>query len=816
MKALFISLISIFLFSCKQDPGVQNDSLSKYIPDASSYIVRTSNFDLLKTQLKNNSSFKSFIEKASFKNSKSLFEDLNKISSKGPAIVCLREIGKNSIDFIFISSLDQSGVSNLVLKSSKSYDNNIIKTYSLPAGAEAESLLHATEINSTLLISSSLLMIENALRLQDQNKLPKDLAALFKTSKEDAIFARLDQHAWLAKNGFISFPTYHFGAWSALHYNIEPEQLSLNGFNTYSDSLPAILNLFKDSQAAVLKSPGFVPQNTQQTKIYALSNYEDFRLQQSKLLDKSTETDTLFKHIEELALSKSNNRFTGFFHFTETSNIQSYLTKNDPNPSEFRAAVVYDLQASKLLKESFRPLTDSLQINYASLLGQTLIVAQNPADIQTAISSIETGATLSKDPYYSKSQSELATQSSILFYESFLGNTPKNNITDYFIPNTLKKNEAYTKSSQWVVGDGFFHQHTNLSKHTVKEEKFSLRPLFNLELDAPIGQTIQWVKNHLNQEYDILLQDKNHYLYLINNKGKVLWRKQLESAIQGEVHQVDIYKNGRLQLAFTTENQWLILDRNGKEVLPFNKRFKGIKLGPLAVFDYDNHKEYRFVFSQGKNINMYDRNGKIVKGFRFKKADSDIVGVPKHFKIKSKDYLVFKTLSGDLLIKNRVGNTRVKLSKKFNFSDNEPMLLDGEFSFTDLDGKLIQIKPTGITRTKNLRINAAHKTTQLNNQLVVLEDNILYSKGKKATIDFGIYSHPSITEVNKETFISITDSQNEKVYLFNKELEGIPKFPIYGTGAAKLQDMNGNGELNILCQQNKQTIVVYGMKTPSK
>ena len=340
--------------------------------------------------------------------------------------------------------------------------------------------------------------------------------------------------------------------------------------------------------------------------------------------------------------------------------------------------------------------------------------------------------------------------------------------------------------------------------------------MFNLELNAPIGETIQWVKNHLNQEYDILLQDKNHYLYLINNKGKVLWRKQLESAIQGEVHQVDIYKNGRLQLAFTTENQWLILDRNGKEVLPFNKRFKGIKLGPLAVFDYDNHKEYRFVFSQGKNINMYDRNGKIVKGFRFKKADSDIVGVPKHFKIKSKDYLVFKTLSGDLLIKNRVGNTRVKLSKKFNFSDNEPMLLDGEFSFTDLDGKLIQIKPTGITRTKNLRINAAHKTTQLNNQLVVLEDNILYSKGKKATIDFGIYSHPSITEVNKETFISITDSQNEKVYLFNKELEGIPKFPIYGTGAAKLQDMNGNGELNILCQQNKQTIVVYGMKTPSK
>lgn len=46
----------------------------------------------------------------------------------------------------------------------------------------------------------------------------------------------------------------------------------------------------------------------------------------------------------------------------------------------------------------------------------------------------------------------------------------------------------------------------------------------------------------------------------------------------------------------------MILDRNGKVVPPFNKNFKGQALGPLAVFDYDNNKEYRFVFTQGKKL----------------------------------------------------------------------------------------------------------------------------------------------------------------------------------------------------------------------
>ena len=40
----------------------------------------------------------------------------------------------------------------------------------------------------------------------------------------------------------------------------------------------------------------------------------------------------------------------------------------------------------------------------------------------------------------------------------------------------------------------------------------------------------------------------------------------------------------------------------------------------LAVFDYDQRRNYRFALAQGKSVRMYDNKGKRVSGFTFKKT----------------------------------------------------------------------------------------------------------------------------------------------------------------------------------------------------
>ena len=80
-------------------------------------------------------------------------------------------------------------------------------------------------------------------------------------------------------------------------------------------------------------------------------------------------------------------------------------------------------------------------------------------------------------------------------------------------------------------------------------------------------------------------------MYLISSEGKLIWKKNIDSKIIGEIHQIDLYKNGRLQYAFNTENDFQIIDKNGKKVKEIkNKNYLG-----LTIFDYDKAKNYRFI-----------------------------------------------------------------------------------------------------------------------------------------------------------------------------------------------------------------------------
>ena len=102
---------------------------------------------------------------------------------------------------------------------------------------------------------------------------------------------------------------------------------------------------------------------------------------------------------------------------------------------------------------------------------------------------------------------------------------------------------------------------------------------------------------------DVVVQDSDNVVYLFSNTGKLYWKKQLSAKIIGEIQQVDLYKNNRWQLAFRTSDRFMILDRNGKIVKPFNIKLpKSINPLPLSIFDYDNNRNYRFLIAQDRSL----------------------------------------------------------------------------------------------------------------------------------------------------------------------------------------------------------------------
>lgn len=798
---------------CSPNTIDKEQPLLAYLSNQDDFVIRTDHLNQLKANLSNNSQFLNFINHGAFKNAQQRIELLQKIDVNTKALISIREIGKEDIDFLIITELNQSTLAQSDQISSKTYQEVLIEKRVYPS-KEKEQVLFSVILEETLLISSSQLLIENTIRNNSQQIVPESLNELFKVTEDNSLYFKLDAGSFLLKNNFYPSYTNSFGKWGALRIDLANKKMAFHGFNSRNDSLPYFLNLFRAGKPVVLKSPHYIPEVASNIKMYAIEDVEQFNSTQNKIKNKDLVLDTIFNTVEEIATFKLKENTLALIHFTTLEpTYLSKLAENNTPETEYRDYPIYRLNNALLVETSFSSLWDKLGTNYVVPIAQSLLFSKDITDLKTVIGNLNTGTTLENSPAFTSTKASLAEASTVLFYEAQTNSFNPKKAGDYFLaPN--KKEDKNTKvfASQWVGDQDFFHQHLVFLDLQPKKDQGGVSPLLSLQLENPISYAPQWVKNHINKKQEILVQDNQNQLYLFDNSGKLLWKKQLQGAIQGKVSQVDLYKNGRLQLAFTTTNQWLILDRNGNEVPPFNKTFKDGNLSPLAVFDYDNNKEYRFVFGQGKDIYMYDRNVKSVNGFKYKKTKSSLLEAPKHFKIKGDDYLVFKGIDGSLDILNRIGKTRVKTAVNYSFSDNEIALLDQQFSFTDLQGNLFQINTKGKESKKPLKVNAAHRTAMNFNQLVVLEDNVLYSKGKKVVLDFGIYTPPTTIKINQQIYISITDTQNKKVYLFDNELKMLGGFPVYGSGEIDLVESSENGALKFVTKDKENSLVVYRVK----
>ncbi|MGC1631634.1 MAG: ribonuclease HII, partial [Gelidibacter sp.] len=330
----------------------------------------------------------------------------------------------------------------------------------------------------------------------------------------------------------------------------------------------------------------------------------------------------------------------------------------------------------------------------------------------------------------------------------------------------------------------------------------------NVTLDADLLTDPQFVNNHTNHQKEVVVQDVNYNLYLISKDGKVQWKKQLDSKILGRIEQIDTYKNGRLQLAFATEHQIYVLDRDGKNVGNFPLKFKNPITQPLSVFDYDKNRDYRLMLTQGSNLLLYDKNGKMVGGFLYKKAENNINTQPQHFKIGKKDYIVF-VQGNELEILSRVGKTRVTIKNNIDFSNSGVYLYDSMFTTTTAKGDLIQIDENGKMTSSHLNLGEKHAITATSKTLVTLSENILHVRTNKIELDFGDYTAPKIFYVNDKIYVSVTDLQGKKVFLFDSLGKSIDNFPVYGNSAIDLDNIDKVKSPEFVTKGDNNSIIIY-------
>ncbi len=342
--------------------------------------------------------------------------------------------------------------------------------------------------------------------------------------------------------------------------------------------------------------------------------------------------------------------------------------------------------------------------------------------------------------------------------------------------------------------NGVISNYRDDSKNSEIELKFET----SISNEIILGPLI--VKNHTNNKNEVFVQDSENIIYLINDNGQIEWTKKINDRVIDEVKQIDSYKNGRLQYVFATQNSLHVIDRKGRDVGKFPLKFNDQITKPVSVFDYDNNKNYRLLITQNDELFMFDSKGNRVRGFDYNKK-SKIITKPEHFRISNKDIIVFKT-SDDLKILNRRGKVRIKINEDYNYSKDEIFQYQNSLLTTTVNNNIVKIDMNGNSKeVSSMSFNGKYVSDK--KTIYTLQKNILSNSKKNIEIQFGKYENFSAISDKKNTLINIYDSQNNKLYLFDDEINTVKGFPILADTNASFILENNKIEFCVISDSKK-------------
>ncbi len=819
MKSKILILGFLFLiFGCQEEKKTTS-SLLEFIPENTSLIIKINSFDSFKESIQNNDFFKRFKSSKTYKDIAEAVGNLNYIRPQTSSLLAFSKSTEGKWGYTLVTTfapdlINLDSIKNKTIES-LAQGQEEINRYTIDG-----SVFFASRFEDKIAISSSQSVLKDLLRNSGKAEISKELQKLFKasgTTKPASIFMDMDENTELLGSLLKNNPeidTSRFSDWLSLDIDLQLDYINLRGISMVQDSTKNYLNLFKNTTPLANTIQNFAPKNAETILSYTFDDYDVFAKNKHHYLGHSVPEDSLFSTVEEIGLIYLNSKKAVLLNTFGSETIAEYLSEIQVGSLDFQGNEILELGQGGLLQKLLSPLIKDFDAPYVTVLDNAFVFSEEKEVLQTVIRSYKNNNTFKDSPVYETAMENIASESTILYISDSKGikDMLDAHFSKTFIQDFAKSKLRPTAYAAQVVADkDIFHTNAIINRITPKKSNRGISKSFSLNLENEITMNPQFVVNHNTKAKEIIVQDVDNTLYLIARNGKILWSKKLDGRIQGEVHQVDIYKNGRLQLAFTTNNQFLILDRNGKEVKPFVKSFEGGNLNPLAVFDYDGKKDYRFVVVQNEKIFMYNNKGNIVTGFTYTEAEKPVLDAPKHFRIGKKDYLTFKLSDGSLKILNRVGKVRVKVDKKIDFSENEIYVYKNRFIATDKNGILYQIDERGKMSEANLNLNEDHGLDATSKTLVLMNNNELSIRGNKVELDLGVYLPPKIFYIYDKIYINLTDIQNQRVYLFDSTAKPIPNFPIFGTSPIDLDDVDNDRKLEVVVKDQDNSFIMYNM-----
>lgn len=500
--------------------------------------------------------------------------------------------------------------------------------------------------------------------------------------------------------------------------------------------------------------------------------------------------------------------------FAEQTEHKSVVKRYKFDKSTDFEIVQSDFNWVKALLPSFCNV--SYNLTHAVLSGEYVVFASDVQFAQDVCRNTVLQQNLKSSYRFKEQSSVLSSSSNRLIYADLNSDNFESFFTQpalSFIRSTHLANLFQYMAWQSSGSGQYVYNHIVLYKATVQLAKSNVRWKTKLGHNARIKPVM--VRNHATGKTEIMVQDENHYLYLINDKGRVLWKKLLDGNVLGEIVQVDKYKNGKLQYILNTSSKLYLIDRNGNDVERFPIQLPNKATAGLAVFDYEKNRNYRiFIPMLDRRMLLYDIDANLIPGWQFNKSDAIVTSPVQFVRVRNKDFIFFADSLRHYFL-NRQGEHRIKPKQLIGKSRNNPIYFNaktaqwissnvhGHLVYTGLDGS-VKVLPVD-TLTLDHYFLYADINRDGNSDFVFIDNNMLkaYNHNYKQMYSYqfsnSILEAPSYYVFSQHVAgVGVVDKQAGKVYMFNSQGKQFNGYPYPGVTPFTISVMNGVVGFNLI------------------
>lgn len=466
-------------------------------------------------------------------------------------------------------------------------------------------------------------------------------------------------------------------------------------------------------------------------------------------------------------------------------------------------------------------------------LGDHLLFAGNQDPLKRAIDDYEAGQNLASSSHYIRLSEHLLSESNFFFYvnpeRSLM--LPFNYLRDSLMTDYRSQLNYYKQfgglTFQLAAEDQGFFAQTTLQESVTDVQKTEL--LWKKRLDSGLAQRPQVVRNHETNEKELFMVDKQNQVSLITNSGNIRWKRPMQGPVMGDVIQIDYYRNDNWQYCFATKSQLQLIDRKGNDVANFPIGFSAPAATDLAVFDYNENKNYRyFIGKKNRGIYGYRTSGKPMDGWSPKRMADTPDHEMKHFIYQGKTYLFTVSKNGSFYLWDTQGN-RIQEPKKLETHFPSEF----EINFGDSKASTYLVAPDTAGKVHYLYLDGKVKKRQFGNwgpkhyfnYLDINRDDekeLIFSEGTNVqgfkadsteafslTLPDSLAFEPAFYQFNGQYHIGYGTKQTDQIFLM--DLDGTIKkgFPVRGNTPFIIRDINEDGEKEMVVGGKNNMLYLY-------